>query len=243
MTRTLALFRFSFGELLGGRFRRLLIVLLLVVVSLLLPAMLNTDADPSDFMLGLFSNVVLPIALPVVSLVFSTAALGAELRDGTITNLVLKPLSRASILLVEYLSALLATLVVLLPSLVAAQLLAANGLGLAALLKGMLLGTIVAAAAYCALGLALSLWASRALLIGLVYAVVWEGAVVGSAPAASSLSVRGYAEGVLDAILRGSGGPTLGARLGPVSATVLALVVTVAALALAIRRLTRMDFR
>jgi ABC-2 type transport system permease protein len=243
MTPVLALFRFSFGELLGSRFRRLLVVLLLVVASLLLPALLNGNPDPADFMLGLFSNVVLPIALPVVSFVFSTAALGAELREGTITNLVLKPLPRASILLVEYVSALLATLVVLLPAEVAAQLLAAHGLGLGALLRGMLLATVLAGATYCALGLALSLWASRALLIGLVYAVVWEGAVVGAAPAASSLSVRGYAEGVLDAILRGSGGPTLGARLGPLSATVLALIVTVAALALATRRLTRMDLR
>lgn len=243
MTRTLALFRFSFAELLGSRFRRLLVVLLLVVASLLLPALLTSNPDPADFMLGLFSNVVLPIALPVVSFVFSTAALGTELRDGTITNLVLKPLSRAAILLVEYCSALLATLAVLLPGVVAAQLLAAHGVGSGALLQGMVLATILAAATYCALGVALSLWASRALLIGLVYAVVWEGAVVGAAPAASSLSVRGYAEGVLDALLRGSGGPTLGARLGPVSATVLALSVTVLALGVGVRRLRRMDFR
>ncbi|SRR6266516_428452 len=245
MTRTLALFRFSFGELLGGRFRRVAVVLLLVAVSLLLPALVagGSSQDPADFMLGLFSDLVLPILLPVVSLVFATAALGTELRDGTITNLILKPLPRASILAVEYLAALGATLAVVLPAVFAAQLLAARGLGLHALLEGMLLATVLGAAAYCALGLALSLWASRALLIGLVYAVVWEGAVVGAAPAASSLSVRGYAQGVLDAILRGSGGPTLGARLGPVSATILALVVTVAALALAGRRLTRMDFR
>ena len=45
---------------------------------------------------------------------------------------------------------------------------------------------------------------------------------------------------MLAAVLRG-GGLELTTRLGPVSATVLAAVVTLAALALAVRRLERMD--
>src|SRR6266542_865553 len=77
--------------------------------------------------------------------------------------------------------------------------------------------------------------------VAVAYALLWEGAVVGVAPSASSLSVRGYAEGVLASILDRGGGPVLDARLGPVSATVLALAVTVLALALARRRLGRMD--
>jgi hypothetical protein len=43
------------------------------------------------------------------------------------------------------------------------------------------------------------------------------------------------------AALLGGGGPELTTRLGPVSATVLAAVVTLAALVLAVRRLERMD--
>jgi ABC-2 type transport system permease protein len=95
--------------------------------------------------------------------------------------------------------------------------------------------------AYSAIGLLLSLLLSRALLVGLAYALLWEGAVVGAAPSASSLSVRGYVDGLLAAILDSGGGPDLTTRLGPTSATTLALVVTVLALALARRRLARMD--
>lgn len=244
MSKAIALFRFTFGELLGGRMKRLAIVLLLVAGALLLPSLVASASDqsPAEFMRGLFESLTLPLLLPVVSLVFATAALGTELREGTITNLVLKPIPRASILAVEYLAALVATLAVLLPAEVAAQLLAAGGLGSGALLEGMLLATLVGAAAYCALGVALSLLASRALLIGLAYALIWEAAVVSVAPAAASMSVRGYATGVFDAIVRGSG-LTLDARLGPVSSVVLALFVTLAALGLAVRRLTRMDLR
>jgi ABC-2 type transport system permease protein len=235
-----ALLRFSLGQLLAGR--RLLVVGLLVAVALVLPAVFaaGADVDPATFTLELFRQLVLPVLLPVVALSFSTSSLGAELRDGTITNLVLKPISRPALLGAKYLAAVLATLVVLLPAEAAGHLIAAGGLGSTDLLAGIALATLVGTLAYCAVGLLLSLLIARALLVGLAYALLWEGAVVSVAPSASSLSIRGYTEGVLAAVLRG-GGLDFTVRLGPVSATVLAAVVTLAALVLAVRRLERMD--
>jgi ABC-2 type transport system permease protein len=235
-----ALLRFSLGQLLAGR--RLLVVGLLVAVALVLPAVFaaGADVDPATFTLELFRQLVLPVLLPVVALSFSTSSLGAELRDGTITNLVLKPIPRPTLLGAKYLAAVLATLVVLLPAEAAGHLIAAGGLGSTDLLAGIALATVVGTLAYCALGLLLSLLIARALLVGLAYALLWEGAVVSVAPSASSLSIRGYTEGVLAAVLRG-GGLDFTIRLGPVSATVLAAVVTLAALVLAVRRLERMD--
>jgi ABC-2 type transport system permease protein len=235
-----ALLRFSLGQLLAGR--RLLVIGLLVGVALVLPSVFaaGADVDPATFTLELFRQLVLPVLLPVVALSFSTSSLGAELRDGTITNLVLKPIPRPALLGAKYLAAVLATLVVLLPAEAAGHLIAAGGLGSTDLLAGIALATVVGTLAYCALGLLLSLLIARALLVGLAYALLWEGAVVSVAPSASSLSIRGYTEGVLAAVLRG-GGLDFTVRLGPVSATVLAAVVTLAALVLAVRRLERMD--
>ena len=241
MSRSLALLRFALGELLAGR--RLPIVAALVALPLWLPSLLApaSGQDATTFALDLFRNLVVPVLLPVVSFAFSTAALGNELRRGTITNLLLKPIPRWSVLGAEYLAAVLATLLVLLPAGVVAQLLAARGLGSGVLMEATVVATIVGALAYSAIGLLLSLLLSRALLVGLAYALLWEGAVVGAAPSASSLSVRGYVQGVLAAILDGGGGPELSARLGPLSSTLLALVVTALALALARGRLDRMD--
>ncbi len=241
MSRRLALLRFALGEQLAGR--RLPIVAALVALPLWLASLLGARSgqDPTLLSFDLFRNLVVPVLLPVVSLAFSTAALGTELSRGTIANLVLKPIPRWSVLGTEYLAAVLASLLVLLPSEVVAHVLAARGGGSGVLLEGALVATVAGALAYCALGLLLSLLISRALLVGLAYALLWEGAVVGVAPSASSLSVRGYVQGVLAAILDHGGGPQLDARLGPVSATVLALVVTLLALALAHRRLGRMD--
>ena len=241
MRPTRVLLRFSLGQLLAGR--RLLIVPL-VALPLVLPAVFaaGADTDPATFMLDLFRQFVLPVLLPVVSLVFSTSALGAELRDGTITNILLKPLPRPTILGAKYLAAVLATLLVLLPATVAAHLIVAGGLGSTDLLVGMMLASLVGALAYCALGLLLSLMMARAVLVGLVYALLWEGAVVSVAPSASSLSIRGYTEGVLAAVLSGSG-VDFTVRLGPVSSSVLAAVVTLAALGLADLWLERMDIK
>jgi ABC-2 type transport system permease protein len=239
MKQTRVLLRFSLGQLLAGR--RLLIVPL-VALPLVLPAVFaaGADTDPTTFTLDLFRQFVLPVLLPVVSLVFSTSAVGAELRDGTITNILLKPLPRPAILGAKYLAAVLATLLVLLPATVVAHLIVARGLGSTDLLVGMVLAGLVGTLAYCALGLLLSLLMARAVLVGLVYALLWEGAVVSVAPSASSLSIRGYTEGVLAAVLSG-GGIDFTVRLGPVSASVLAAVVTLAALGLAVLRLERMD--
>ena len=241
MRPTGVLLRFSLGQLLAGR--RLLIVPL-VALPLVLVAVFaaGADTDPTTFTLDLYRQFVLPVLLPVVSLVFSTSALGAELRDGTVTNILLKPLPRPAILGAKYLAAVLATLQVLLPAVVAAHLIVAGGLGSTDLLAGMVLASVVGALAYCALGMLLSLLMARAVLVGLVYALLWEGAVVSVAPSASSLSIRGYTEGVLAAVLSG-GGVDFTVRLGPVSASVLAAVVTLAALGLAVLRLERMDIK
>jgi ABC-2 type transport system permease protein len=232
------LLRFSLGQLLAGR--RLLIIPL-VALPLVLVAVFaaGADTDPTTFTLDLYRQFVLPVLLPVVSLVLSTSAFGAELRDGTVTNILLKPLPRPAILGAKYLAAVLATLLVLLPAVVAAHLIVAGGLGSTDLLAGIVLASIVGALAYCALGVLLSLLMARAVLVGLAYALLWEGAVVSVAPSASSLSIRGYTEGVLAAVL--SGGADFTVRLGPVSASVLAAVVTLAALGLAVLRLERMD--
>jgi ABC-2 type transport system permease protein len=243
MRRSLVVCRHALGQLLLGR--RLLVIALLSAIPLLLPAVLfatRGEGDAADFSLGLFRNLVLPVLLPVVSLAFATHALGAEVRDGTATNLLLKPIPRAAILAAEYLAAVLATLLVLLPLVAASQLIAGSAGSSSSLLVGSLAATATGALVYGALGLLLSLFIARALLVGLVYTVLWEGALVSVAPSASSLAVRGYAEGVLAAVTA-SDGPAVPARLGPVSAVVLAAVVTLLALAFATRRLSHMDIR
>ncbi|HJW62841.1 MAG TPA: ABC transporter permease, partial [Actinomycetes bacterium] len=116
MSKSVTLLRFSLGQLLAGR--RLVIIALLVALPLVLPAVFaaGADVDPASFTLDLCRQLVLPVLLPVVALTFSTSALGSELRDGTVTNLLLKPIPRPAVLGAKYLAAVLSSLLVLLPA-------------------------------------------------------------------------------------------------------------------------------
>ena len=83
--------------------------------------------------------------------------------------------------------------------------------------------------------LALSLVTSRALAIGLVYVLVWEGVLAGLFDGTRTFSIRQYALGVAQTI--GGSGTTRGDRLDGSTALVLAATVFVIALVIAIRRL------
>ena len=193
MNKTIRLLTFSLGQLLAGR--RLVLIALLVALPLVVPAVFaaGADVEPATFTLELFRQLVLPVLLPVVALTFATSSLGSELRDGTVTNLLLKPIPRPAVLGAKYLAAVVSSLVVLLPAETVGHVVAAGGLGSTELLSGMLLATVVGTLAYCALGVLLSLLMARALLVGLAYALLWEGAVVSVAPSAASAWRPGWA--------------------------------------------------
>jgi ABC-2 type transport system permease protein len=236
------LVRFGLGQLLSGR--RLLVALVLVWVPLVLPSVAVAASGTGSAAVGLdlIRQLALPVLLPILSLVFATAALGNEVRDGTIVNLVLKPIRRVTVLAAKYLAAVLATCAILLPAEAVALVVAAQRSATPRLAAGILLASVLGAIAYTALGSLLGLVTSRALLIGLAYVLLWEGVVAGAAPSAAALSVRGYTEALLAAIVDPEG---LGfsARLGPLAALMGGLLVAAAAMALAARRLNRMDLR
>jgi ABC-2 type transport system permease protein len=111
------------------------------------------------------------------------------------------------------------------------------GLAGAADAVSIAIGYAVAVAAgsmvYVAAFVALSLFTSRALIIGLLYVLVWEGALAGSFPGIRFLSVRQYVLAIADAL----GAPVGVDPLDPAVAMVLSGLVVLVALGLAIRRL------
>jgi ABC-2 type transport system permease protein len=114
----------------------------------------------------------------------------------------------------------------------AAAILGAGGLNAAI---GWGVGTAVAAALYAVVFLALSLVTSRAVAIGLIYVLIWEGVLAGLFPGTRTFSIRQYALGIADAI--GGGKAALDERLAGTTAILLAVVVCLIALAIAVRRL------
>ena len=239
MRPAVALFHVSIGHLLAGR--RVVVLGVFAAVTALtvwLIAADSPDAAAVDVR-GAVLSLLLPLLVPLVSLTFSTAALGDEIADGTAPNVVLKPIARGRIVIAKVASATGAALALLTPAVVAGHALAAGGPGSVRLLAATVVGVGAGTVAYCAVGVLLSLLTSRALVVGLAYMLLWEGTLVGLAPGLAAVSIRGLAESLFEAVLSEPG--RVGAEVGPLQAALTALAVTVAAVWIAARRFERID--
>lgn len=196
----------------------------------------NHGADPGHAAYSdLIESYCLGILTPVVTLVLASATLGDPAEDRTLVYLWLKPVARWKIIAAAILACLTAALpLTVLPSAIAAALAGA----VPRLALGAAVATVAAMAAYSALFLGLGLRVRRALVWGLAYLLIWEGAVAHTARGAARISVQVQARTLLAAVT--SHEPPRNAVSTP-TAIVAPLVVVLLALALATRWLTRAD--
>lgn len=237
---TATLLQLSLAALLNRR-RTLLLGVLAVLVVLIAALYRLSDPAPAEaarFTGRLLADFGLAAVLPLVAVIVGTAALGSELEDGTIVHLLAKPVPRWRIVAAKLLVAwLVVTVIVAIPIAVAGVVGQAGELELGAAYAA---ASVVGALEYTAVFVALSIVTSRALVVGLAYVVVWEGVVSGLFAGTRVLSVRQHALAVADAL---GGEGAVAAELDPTTAVTMALLVVVAAAALAVRRLGRVELR
>lgn len=201
----------------------------------------NQDDDRQSWVAEvLLEGLVTTTLLPLVALVVGTAVLGAEIDDGTAVHLLSKPVPRSRIVLGKLLAAWLVTAVTVVVSAVAAAWLGLGGVPGEGLLPGFAVALACGALAYCAVFLLLSLVTSRALIVGLVYVLVWEGLVNGFLAGTRLLSIRHYTLAIADALV-GLPRAVFNAPLGIGAGAVMLVIVTVAATWYAVVRLRRFE--
>jgi ABC-2 type transport system permease protein len=181
-----------------GRRRTLLMVLLAampVLLGLLVRA--NEDELRTEVLGPTLDGFVIRVVLPLVALVFGTAALGSELDDGTGVHLLTKPIDRWMIIVSKTVVAGSLTAALIVPSTVISGLLM-GGFGSAAVQVtfAFALANLVGSYLYTAIFLVLSAITTRGLIIGLGYALIWEGVVAGLLPGSQVFSVREYLTGI-----------------------------------------------
>src|SRR5436190_14290944 len=203
------------------------LVLVLVTVALKL-AHPERASWPVDI-LGVFG---LSVVLPLTALIIGTSVLGAEIDDGSIVHLLATPVSRPLVIGVKYTVASVLTMVfVAVPELLAG--LIATG-GATKLAVGLFAGALAGSVMYNAVFVMISVLTTRAIAVGLLYALIWEGVLANLVPGARLLSIGQYSLGIANSIARD---PLLNAALGLSTAVVMGLLVTAAALVVAARRL------
>jgi ABC-2 type transport system permease protein len=105
---------------------------------------------------------------------------------------------------------------------------------------GLLAGALAAAVIYNALFVMLSALTTRAIAIGLIYLLVWEGLLANLVPGVGLLSAGQYSLSIANGI---ASNKSLHAHLTVTTAVVMGLIVTVAALVICTRKLAVFSIR
>jgi len=203
--------------------------LLLVVLPLLLLGLAGLTRWASDGSVnassGLVGNFGMGTLLPLMCLLIGTGVIGPEIDDGSIVYLLAKPVPRRSILLAKLAVAQATTVIFAVLPIMAATALAGDeelrlttAYGLAALLAGI---------AYTTIFVALSVLTRNAVIVGLLYALLWESVLGGYVPGVRDVSVRQWALAPAEEMLgfRASGWGVDSAVTVPVGVSLLVVVV------------------
>ena len=238
MTRTLLSLT---ARQLFGRRRWAVIALgaLLPVGFAILYRLAGDTSEPAAATAGTLDAFIVALLLPLGALVFGTAALGAEIEDGTAVYLLAKPVARWRILAAKIAVAAAATIALTVPATLLTALIALAG-DQYAIVPGFTAGVAAGAVVYSALFVGLSAVTSRALVAGLVYVFVWEAFATSLFDGTRWISVRQYALGIADSIST-TPPDVFDANLGGVPAAVASLAVVAAAFALGVRSLRRFE--
>ena len=230
-------------QLLGKRRALFMIVIAaLPVLVALIFRLTDPDVSPQRWTANrLLAGLMIPLLQPLTTLVFGTTALGMEIEDGTIVYLLAKPLRRFDVIISKLTAAWLPAAALLALSTIVSTIIAL-GNDNSSILIGFTIAIVLGSLVYCCIFLALSVFTNHALIAGLIYVFLWEGVVTELFTGTRYISVRHYTLGVADLIAKTTR-RTFRADIDGTVALVLMAIVGVAALVLAVRRLSRFEIR
>jgi ABC-2 type transport system permease protein len=197
--------------------RRSILMLLLAGMPVLLGLLVRANESElrAETLGATLDGFVVRIVLPLIALVFGTAALGSELDDGTAVAILTKPIDRWMIVVAKVAVAGTLTAALVVPSTVLAGILmgGTDSRTLPTTLA-FAVGTLIGSYVYVAIFLTLGVATTRGLILGLAYSLVWEGILAGLLPGSQVFSVREYIGGIASTLapagvpdsLVGSGG-------------------------------------
>ena len=220
-----------------GRRRTLLLVLLAglpVLIALLIR--ISGGRPDADRVLD---TLVVRTVMPLVALIVGTAAIGSEIEDGTAVYLMVKPIPRWRIALAKGLVAAGLTAALVVPAVVLTGFLIGDRTDPMTATVGFAVACFVGGSAYAVAFMALSVFTSRALLLGLAYTLIWEGVLSGLLEGTKFLSIRQATLGVAAAL----GVNVPGDPLVPAVSVAVLAVVLVGGFLLASWKLARFEIR
>jgi ABC-2 type transport system permease protein len=217
--------RLTWRSLVGRRRAIVLVVLPAVLLLLsLVHRLVSGDSDPQAAA-DVLTAVALGFVVPLLCLIAGTGSIGPEIDDGSVVYLLAKPLSRHTIVQSKLaIAVVVSTLFGALPTLVAGLVLTG---GTAHVAVGFAVGAFTAGVAYSAVFLLLAIVTRNAVVIGLIYALLWESLVGGYVPGAQALSIQQWSLAITQKVI-GAPADSLGATSAvglPASLVLLVVVI------------------
>jgi len=191
------------------------------------------DGALAPDLLGAFGIAIL---MPLLTLIAGTGSIGPEIDEGSIVYLLAKPLNRYSIVVSKLVVAIGVVIAFGVIPIALAGVVLTGEVGVVTV--AFTIGALTAAVAYCAVFLLLAVLTRNAVVVGLIYALIWESLVGGLVPGAQTLSIQQWSLSVVHKVLGDSADRLdVDAAVGFGTSVVLLTVVTVVATAYAGRRL------
>jgi ABC-2 type transport system permease protein len=215
-----------------GRRRTVLLVLLpatLLVLAIVITAFGQSNEAVAAALLQRYGVGTL---LPLVALIVTTGVLGTEIDDGSIVFLLSKPISRPVILRTKLGVAIgISVVFAAVPVLIAGVIMVGSADNMAV---GFTIGALAGVVAYSAIFLLINVLTRHAVVVGLLYALVWEGLVGGFVPGARELSVQQWALSLSNSVMSNT---FVASDVAPLAALALLAATAVGATVLAGERL------
>ncbi|GAA2791350.1 ABC transporter permease [Streptomyces showdoensis] len=215
--------RLTYRALLGRRRALILFGLpaMLIVIAVAVRLFNGADDQVAADVLGGFA---LATMVPLIGVIAGTGAIGPEIDDGSIVYLLAKPVKRPTIIFTKLIVAVAVTMVFsAVPTLIAGFILNGNGQQVAV---AYTVAALVASIAYSAMFLLLGTVSRHAVVIGLVYALVWEALFGSLIAGAKTLSVQQWALALAEKV---TGDGLISSEVALPTAVMLLVAVTVGA--------------
>jgi len=194
-----------------------------------------------DVSTGVIVNFGFGLLVPIMCLLIGTGVIAPEIEDGSIVYLLAKPLPRRTIVLSKLVVAMAVALVFCVVSIMVASEIAGDQDGKLAL--SMEVATALASVAYVAVFFMIAVLTRNSIIVGLLYALLWEGVLAGYVPGVRAVSIRQWALAPAEQMVAGNSAIPISSEVGLVTGVIMLIAVTVGSVVVSVQRLKVLPVR
>jgi len=194
-----------------------------------------------DVSTGVITNFGFGLLVPIMCLLIGTGVIAPEIEDGSIVYLLAKPVPRRTIVLSKLVVAVAVAVAFCVASIMIAAEIAGDADGKLAISMGV--ATALASVAYVAVFFMIAVLTRNSIIVGLLYALLWEGVLAGYVPGVRAVSIRQWALAPAEQMVEGNSSIAITSEVGLATGIIMLTLATVGSVVVSIQRLKVLSVR